>query len=370
MNRLQTYYFIGNLLSSSFNAKHKESLIQEFKSPDFNWSLFIALGSNHLVLQIIYCKLLGNQLTEYLPAEVNSHLREIYDLNLDRNMEIIKQIKAINLLLNSHGIAPLYMKGAGNIIDSLYSDLPERLMHDIDILVPGEHLEPVITALLNDGYRSFSEIKPEKLKTAKHYPPLSKTGNKVTLEVHRFPVGHQYTKIINTDEIWKERKQIDDYGTCYVMSDHHKIIHNFVHSQLMHHGHSYARVHLRDLYDLLMLTYREDIGLCLKGLKGQRNKAFSYLGLMQKVFQKESTERTKRNLFVRLYYFRYEINLRSRIFSLINFLIAIMFRSYIIIPIRSLKDKERRNSLPKKLFEKNWYKRHYRSLTRISKNKN
>ncbi|MBN1597150.1 MAG: nucleotidyltransferase family protein [Bacteroidales bacterium] len=363
MNRRQTYYFIGNLLSFSVSDEQKKMFIKAFKSPAFNWPVFVALGSNHLVLQTIYCKLFDYKLTDYLPSEIKSHLKRIYDLNFERNTEIISQVDSVNLLLNKHGIAPLYMKGAGNIIDGLYTDIGERIMHDIDILIQEEQWNPVISALLQDGYCAFSESIPGK--TTKHYPPLYKSGNKITLEIHRAPVDNEHTRLISTKEIWDNRKQINGHGDCYVMSNHHKIILNFIHSQLTHHGYSYARAYLRDLYDLQLLSSRENIEENFKRLKRYRSRAISYVGLMNKVFQGRSTEKLKLNILNHIHLFRCELNLKLRIAGMITFLLSVMFRSYILIPFRSLKNQESRNSLPKKLFDKNWYMKHYRSLTRI-----
>src|ERR1035437_5025285 len=117
MNMLQTYYLIGNMLSSDSISNQRECVIKSLKSPTISWQLFIATASNHLVLQTIYHKVLEQQLTKYLPSEVLGHLKYIYDINFQRNTKILEQVNSINLLLNSHGIVPLYLKGVGNIIE-------------------------------------------------------------------------------------------------------------------------------------------------------------------------------------------------------------------------------------------------------------
>lgn len=365
MNKRQTYYFIGKLLSTGRQPGYRESLIQSFKSPDFNWSGLIALGSNHLVLQTIYCRIIEEKFTEYIPFEVLAHLKYINDLNYRRNTEIIQQVNAINLSLNDKGIIPLYMKGAGNILDGLYGDTADRLMHDIDILVPDEHWELSAQILIQEGYQEAFKYDPGKREKTKHYPPLYKPGTKVAVEIHRLPVDYEYLKVLGTKEVWDRKKLINSKGACYVMCDRHKVVMNFVHTQLADNGYAYARVLLRNMYDLLLLARREDITEDFAGINNYHKQAEGYVRIMQKVFGIKYEKRSGWNIRSRIFSTRHEINIRSRLISSITFFTAFLFRTYIKIPIRSLTDRDLRNSSLKKLFDRNWYKRHYKSLTRF-----
>lgn len=68
------------------------------------------------------------------------------------------------------------------------------------------------------------------------------------------------------------------------MSDTNKIIHNFIHSQLMHNAHYHADVSLRNLYDMLLLNQREDAFKALGHFKHFERKSMAYLKLMYRVF--------------------------------------------------------------------------------------
>jgi len=42
----------------------------------------------------------------------------------------------LNATLYAAGISPIYLKGTGNLIDGICSDIGERIIVDIDSLVP------------------------------------------------------------------------------------------------------------------------------------------------------------------------------------------------------------------------------------------
>jgi len=85
-----------------------------------------------------------NEITQPLsviPEEVEHAFAEIYELNRQRNQQILKQIDDITALLNKENIQPVFLKGTANLLDELYSDVGERMIGDIDFLVTEEQLK-------------------------------------------------------------------------------------------------------------------------------------------------------------------------------------------------------------------------------------
>lgn len=365
MNRVQTYNLISKLLFSGTAPDYMESIINILQSPTLNWNRFIAMGSNHLVLQTIYGKLLQYELTKYIPSEVHEHLKYIHTLNYQRNTGILQQVNSINTLFNRKGIVPLYLKGVGNIIDGLYSNIAERIMHDIDILVPDEQWELAVDILLQDGYLGRKVYNLEKRNETKHYPSLSKPGGIASVEIHRLPLNFKYSDALEINELWQNKKLIAGNNECYVMCDNHKIIHNFIHSQMVHGGNYYAKVSLRNLYDLFLLSRRENLYVILAGMNNYGKQASNYLTIMNKVFgiykPQEYVLKQKSNW----YFIRYEINLHSRFISIGSQFILKIFQRYIKLFFRAFINKELRISLINRLFDKNWYGQHLRSYKHI-----
>ena len=63
-----------------------------------------------------------------IPEEVEQAFAEIYDLNRERNQQILQQIDDITAELNKENIQPVFLKGTANLLDGLYSDVGERMI--------------------------------------------------------------------------------------------------------------------------------------------------------------------------------------------------------------------------------------------------
>lgn len=364
MNRLQIYYLIGNILSLENDSERRKSIIHSFESPTLSWPLFISTASNHLVLQTIYCRLQEQNLIEFIPSEILIHLKYIRDLNYNRNLEILEQVKSINRILGKEGISPLYLKGIGNLIDGLYSDVAERIMYDIDFMVQEDQFETAAEILLNDDYRANKIYLSVKRKEMKHYPRLAKIGTRAAVEIHRIPVDYVYSRTFGAEEVWQNKKWVEVSSHCFVMSDRHKIIHNFIHSQLHHNGNLYAKTFMRNIYDLYLLSKRENLEPIFVQMNNYHQQAVNYISIMNKTFNIDHSNLKIFKLTGIIYLFRYEINLRTYFLSRVTYFIIKIFKAYIRLPMISIADKELRASLIKRLFNKHWYKQHFKSYKR------
>ena len=235
---------------------------------------FIHLCSNHLVLPAIYNRFIESGLTDVIPNELNEHLKEIYTLNINRNKEILKQIDEINQKFHQADIEPVYLKGAANLLDNLYSNIADRMMGDIDILVKNDDFLEAADLLFNLGYKNELKIYDD-IYTLKDYPRMYRNDVPADIELHRLPVIPKFAKEFNTVSIFKEKKQILSKINCFVPSDKHKTIHNFIHGQLTNKGHAIKLIPLRDLYDSYLLLKRVNLNDVLNEIK-ERKKARLY----------------------------------------------------------------------------------------------
>jgi len=48
--------------------------------------------------------------------------------------------------------SPIYLKGTGNLIDGIYSDIGERIIGDIDFLVPEKDFRTTAELFKKEGY--------------------------------------------------------------------------------------------------------------------------------------------------------------------------------------------------------------------------
>ncbi|HYW96436.1 MAG TPA: nucleotidyltransferase family protein [Bacteroidales bacterium] len=356
MNKLDTYLLTGKLLAKDILYDESDLTIA-LKDADPDWELFTRLADGHLVLQTIYPKIAKSTLKQFFPEDLITHLRIINEMNTQRTLEIIDQCKEIDAILQEIEVSPMYMKGAANILEGLYNDPGERILHDIDILVREDQTDDAFQALINGGYK-LNDVFDQRLPlSSKHYPILFKPGQPVYVEVHRYPVSPKYLDTINTDVLFSDKREINGMKGVYAMSDHHKIIHSFIHSQMEHSGHYYAREFLRTLYDLLLLSQKADPETVFKGYPEFQRYTAGYLDVFYKTFSIKPRVRYYPVPYFHCYVRRYQLSLRYPGFGKASFLVRRILRSFILFPLQAIFDKQKRKSLIIKLFTKDWYRK-------------
>jgi len=230
---------------------------------------FIHISSNHLILPAVFRRLKNKGFSDYLPDELAEHLNELLQINIERNNEILKQIEEISQHLGDAGIKPVFMKGTALMLDNLYVDISDRMIGDIDFLVRDEDFLPAVEIAFKLGYKTDIEVYDE-IKTLKDYPRLFREDVPADLEIHRLPVIPRYADWFRPEMVFNEKKPIPDKTNCYVPSYKHKLIQNFIHSQLSNKGHKIRLVSLRDLYDCHLLLKRVHKNDVLKEVKEKK----------------------------------------------------------------------------------------------------
>jgi hypothetical protein len=254
MKNQQVFYLIGRCLSLSDNPANKDSIIQAFHQPDMDWQKFAGIASNHLIIPCLYIQLRNNGLLPDLPAKLAEHFRHIHQINYERNLKTIEQIKEINRWLLNEDIKPIYLKGTGNLLDGLYSDIGERIFGDIDFLVSEKDFIHAAEILKQNGYKHSDPFYPDNTYRYKHFPRLYKQDVPVDVEIHQRPIemGYNY---FNYEIINPDKRHALLYPDCYyVMSDKHKLIMNFFHGYKAADVRSH--VSFRNLYDFYLLSKR------------------------------------------------------------------------------------------------------------------
>ena len=334
MNYYDAYGLVGRCLALDLGEENKQAIIEEFGKKSMDFGTFVKVADNHLVLQSIYPKLEKHKLLNYIPEELTGHLKNVFELNTERNRKILDQIKTINLWLSGEGVTPLYLKGAGNILDNLYDNPGERILHDIDFLVEEKDFQKTIDIFLKNDFHSKVVLNPEKFGRVKHYPLLFSEKFPAFVEIHRLPVGIRYTKAFTAEEVFKKKIKPLNNSDCFVMCDEHKIIHIFMHSQLEDKGHYYAKSSLRSLYDLLLLSKRVNIEKVFEDLGFYKSESADFVKIMNRSFG--INEKKGGNIHL----FRYELNLKSRVFSKVSSILLRNFIRFIQKPFTAISDKE------------------------------
>lgn len=365
MNKYQTYSLIGKILALDILPSNRELIIGDLQNGNIQWERFVALTDHHLVLQVLYHKITDHQLENLFPEEVVEHLKYIFDLTTTRNIEVVKQSEKLNTVLKNAGIVPLFMKGVGNILDGLYKYPGERILHDIDILVAEKDYLTAAEVLMQDGYRSNYAVNPEVDSRHRHMPILFKPGEPIYVELHRMAVGRKFNKFFTPEMIFGSAKKSASNPECLVMSDEHNIIHNFIHAQLDHQAHIYARESLRNLYDLLLLSERQNPEKVLYDFGHFRRISSGYLDITYNSFGIIPSKRNLPKLFLHSYLFRHKLNMKSRFVGIMSLFLIRVFFGYVVTPIMAIGNKELRVRLIAKVRSADWYKKQWEYYRRV-----
>lgn len=366
MTKKELFYFTGQCLTLDEHPGFREEIIALIAKDAIDWEKLIGLCSNHLVLPLIYLKFKTHGLLSSLPEEVLECLEEIHALNFSRNQQILQQVKEVTALLNKEGIYPVYLKGAGHLINGLYTDIGERMIGDIDLLVSEKDYLPAARLLEKEGYSTGGTFYGD-VNILKHYPRLFKPGVPADLEVHRMPVAEKHESWFNAELIFKEKKTVSGLEGCFVLSDKHNLIHNFIHCQLGHQGHNTGIVAFRDLYDLYLFSKRTTIESVLAEIK-PRQKAIAYFVLAAKALGLAGEFYPSPNLSSRILILKHDLNYSSKIFyntyRAVNYIFQ-RINGYIRQFIQSFYSKKVRRSVIDRLSNRQWYMAHLKSYKNI-----
>lgn len=360
MTKLELFCFTGKCLGLDNQPEFASEIIRKNETDEIDWGAFVELCSNHLVLPSIYVVFDRHGIISHLPEELSQHLKMIFDLNLERNNRILFQMQEITKLLNSNDIYPIFLKGGGNIIDGLYSSVGERILGDIDFLVPDADYLRSAKLLESVGYSASFDGIYDDVETLKDYPALVHPNFATHVEIHRMLVQEKFYKCINYDMVKDDLKQALGMAGCYVLSNKHNAILNFVHCQLHHSGHANGIVSFRDLYDLYLLSGKTDILSILPEMVYEQ-KAKAYFRFVEKIIGMKSNPGISKNLPYLIFTFKHKWNIKSTLFYKTNRLFVFLSERigrYLRHIARFVYSGSARRSLLKRFKNPHWYRTH------------
>lgn len=362
MTNKELFYFTGKCLTLDEHPGFRHEIIESCQADRIDWEQFVFLCSNHLILPAIYLKFKTHQILEYLPEDLSEHLKEIYELNVTRNDLILKQIQQIVKVLNEGNIQPVFLKGSGNLLDGVYSEIGERILGDIDFLVPEKDYLLSAKLMEDAGYLKTGTIQIGiDIATMKHYPRLMHPEFVATIEIHRIPVPENYLRRYNSTIIDQEKMAVESLPGCFVLSGKHKIIHNFIHSQLSNKSHEYGIVSFRDIYDLYLFSKRFELKETLPYIQNKQ-MAIAYFAFADTVFGLSGKFYPSGNLSSWFLLKKHTFNLNSgkfyRLHRSVIFLRWQIVSKYFGQITEAFYSKKIRQSLLRRLGNRHWYKTH------------
>lgn len=360
MSPKEIYYFLGKCLVLDEIPDIRQKILERFSQTSFSWEQFVQVGSSHLVLPALYVKLQNAGLLHSLPEELANYLGELHTLNIERNKNLLKQVRWLNQLLHQSGIQSVFLKGSGALLQELYPDPGERILSDIDCMVSENDFENTVQVLKMEGY-THPPFHPASLPMMHHYPSLFKAGEPAQVEIHKFPVGRRQLRYLKLEDMNARLLQLDKPDGPTILSGGDQILINVIHSQLKDRGQYYANISLRNIYEFYRLTRKHELsetGILHPRLKLVLN---NYMAVAEKLFAPASAFPVQRRVRTQFFTIRFELNKSSRIYNRLSKLIrslADLFYTYFYIISRAVIQKDYRRYLRIRLTNPAWYRHH------------
>ena len=214
-----------------------------FKS--INFEKLTKISSRYLVLPLLFKKIKAKNYKSLIPKKFYSFLKEIYEINERRNLELVKEIEKHANLLNNAKINYVFLKGSALLIHENYKNL-ERMVGDIDILISQEDFSRAIKLFKKEG---FNEINSYNF-FQKHYPRMNSNKYIFAIEIHNKLTLKKLKKIDENEFLKSKIKNLN----TYIPTKKNMLKHIVYNDQINDNGYILNGYNLKAYYDYFSLN--------------------------------------------------------------------------------------------------------------------
>ena len=264
--KLSTYRLIGQIIS--FSAAN-DDLEQQLKNYQ-NWEALVYYGSQHLLLPAIYWRLKNKQLLYLLPNDLKAYLEDIYQINYNRNLKLLEQIKALHRVLHNADIKHVFLKGAAFLIKGNEQEHLERMVGDIDILVENVQLQKAFDLLEKAGYTKSIGFN-YKVKNYRHLDRQISKNGLAAVELHNDLLKHPKQYLLKAQDMLQQSVLCNGLP---IPNDHFIGLNCILAQQINDLGYYYKTISFKTLYDTLVLMVPQQQELIKKLQSHQYGRLF------------------------------------------------------------------------------------------------
>lgn len=179
------------------------------------------------------------------------HLRE---QNRERNRRLENQLFEAAHHLHLEDIPVLALKGAVEFVEPIYDDSADRILSDLDVLVPEDRIDDARKILKANGYTDYGLAYDRAMR---HAPPLWREGELTAIELHTAASSAEAQQILPPKELFERSVSAGD-AVLLAPSPVDRLCHLVSHAQIDSFRYSANLVLLRDVADYTMMLEKFD----------------------------------------------------------------------------------------------------------------
>lgn len=368
MDYSETLLFTGKCLSLAKHPEREEQIKAAIQSGNVDWENVVKVSSGQFVLPALYIRLREAHLLGELPPGLTEHFEHLTSLNRERNRSILKQADEINRQLTSYNIYPVFLKGTAFLLSGLYDDIAERMTGDIDLLVEENKMEETANILKSHGYKPLAKYNKHIHGNLKHYPRLATDEHVAAVEVHRQVVMTPFDRKFKAKDILQHKQKPLTGENIFVPSYRDMMIHNALNVQLNDKAFMYHTIHLRHMYDMLLLSMKEDPNKVFESFGHYRRQVNAWLLTTSEIMDLPGLHPEKKTAQLKFYLSRQRFFIKwpyaHKAYNTVIYL-SWRFSRYITIMLKAIYKKEERLGLYVRLSDSEWYGKHLASYRKF-----
>ena len=212
------------------------------------WQALLDLADGLNVTPLLHSKLKRKKLDA--PSHIQQELHRNYLNNTGRNLAIFHAFRQLSAQLQAANISMIPLKGV-YLADAIYPTLGERVIGDLDLLVPKDRIEEAIEIGIKCNFLPIKQVAVDAWLTHSHHVcPQHNADNGLTVEWHWHIERPQPKNQIAIQELWERAAPatISDQSV-YALAIEDTIIHLAYHIAY-HHQFLFG---IRNLCDLSLI---------------------------------------------------------------------------------------------------------------------
>lgn len=213
-----------------------ERLLEAIDRGAVDWARLFHYAGHHLVTPSLASSLQRKHIFDRLPPKVQEYLLAVQALNGARNRTLKQELVRIAAALNRVDICPIILKGGIALMPGQYPGAEDRVIGDLDILIPAHRLDDAKAAVSTIEYRDAQDawrwMTRKSRQEMHHAIPMIHPTLPVSIEFHHRILHDRNDASILMAKMKTNTLCLDEGSTVLLPAPPTRLLHNFLHAQI------------------------------------------------------------------------------------------------------------------------------------------